>query len=63
MGRILQAILLLLLLGALAVIGYAYFGDMTPAATEQRLEITLPSQPPAPAPATGTPQTGGAVGN
>ena len=64
MGRILQAILLLLLLGVLAVVGYAYFGDMTPASTEQRLEVTLPGQTPAaPAPATDAAQTGGAVGN
>lgn len=58
MGRILQAILLLLLLGILAIIGYAYFGDMTPAATQQRLEVTLPGEAPA-----GAAQTGGAVGN
>lgn len=66
MGRILQAILLLLLLGVLAVVGYAYFGDMTPATSEQRLEVTLPGQPApaaAPAPAADVPQTGGAVGN
>jgi len=42
MGRILQALLFLLLLGALAVIGFAYLGDMSPEATEQRIEVQLP---------------------
>ncbi|MFT3689264.1 hypothetical protein [Paenirhodobacter sp.] len=42
MGRILLAIAILLVLGILGVIGYAYLGDMTPASQQQRLEVTLP---------------------
>ena len=42
MGRILQAILLLVILAALGVVGYAYFGDLTPVQHEQRLDVTLP---------------------
>lgn len=54
MGRILQALLFLLVLAVMAVIGYAYLGDMTPEATEQRLEVQLPgADAPAPAATTG----------
>lgn len=42
MGRIFQAILLLLLLAALGVVGYAYFGDLSATREEQRIDITLP---------------------
>jgi len=42
MGRIFQAIVILLIFAVLAVIGYAYFGDMHPQTGEQRLEVTLP---------------------
>ncbi|MFC5737398.1 MULTISPECIES: hypothetical protein [Sinirhodobacter] len=42
MGRIFQAIAILLVFAVLAVIGYAYFGDMHPQTGEQRLEVTLP---------------------
>lgn len=43
MGRIvLKIVAVLVILGALGIIGYAYFGDMTPVQTEQRQEVTLP---------------------
>jgi hypothetical protein len=42
MGRILQAIAVLILLAVLGTVGFAYFGDMAPVRTEQRLEVTLP---------------------
>lgn len=42
MGRILLAIVVLLILGILGVIGYAYLGDMTPMSQEQRQDVTLP---------------------
>lgn len=42
MGRILQAIAILLFLAILGVVGYAYFGDMTPVPGEQHLDVTLP---------------------
>lgn len=42
MGRILQAILLLVLLAALGVVGYSYFGDLSPTRLEQQLDVTLP---------------------
>lgn len=42
MGRIFQAIFLLILLAALGVVGYAYFGDLTPTRVEQNLDVTLP---------------------
>ncbi len=42
MGRILLAIVILLLLGILGMIGYAYLGDLTPATQEQRMDVTLP---------------------
>lgn len=45
MGRIFQAIVILLIFAVLAVIGYAYFGDMHPQTGEQRLEVTLPGDP------------------
>ncbi len=42
MGRILQVIAVLLVIGILAVIGYAYIGDLTPVQGEQRQDVTLP---------------------
>jgi len=57
MRRLLQLLFLLILLGILAVIGYAYFGDMTPEGHESRIEVTLPGVA-APA-AGGTEGTGG----
>ncbi|MDF1620564.1 hypothetical protein [Pseudothioclava nitratireducens] len=42
MGRILKAIAILVILGAIGVAGYAYLGDMAPRTEEQRIEITLP---------------------
>ncbi|MFC3058140.1 hypothetical protein [Paenirhodobacter populi] len=45
MGRILQVIAVLLVIGILAVIGYAYVGDMTPTKGEQRQNVTLPEAP------------------
>ena len=42
MGRIFKAIFTLVVLGALAVVGFAYFGDMAPESSEQTVEITLP---------------------
>lgn len=41
MGRILKALFLLVILAALAVVGYAYFGDMDAERGEQRIEINL----------------------
>jgi hypothetical protein len=45
MGRILQLLVILALLAGLAVVGYAYFGDMAPDSAEQRLDVTLPGGP------------------
>ncbi|HEY0212774.1 MAG TPA: hypothetical protein VGC40_04205 [Paenirhodobacter sp.] len=42
MGRILQVVAALLVVGILAVIGYAYIGDMKPVQAEQRQDVTLP---------------------
>jgi len=42
MRRLLQLLLLLILLGILAVIGYAYFGDIEPQRAESRIDVTLP---------------------
>ncbi|MCL7464036.1 hypothetical protein [Phaeovulum sp. NW3] len=41
MGRIFKAIVILVLLAALGVVGYAYLGDMSPERQEQRLEVDL----------------------
>lgn len=53
MGRILQAIAVLILLAGLGTLGYAYFGDMAPRPVENRLEVDLPGSAP----------TGGTGGN
>ncbi|WP_143597851.1 hypothetical protein [Thioclava sp. JM3] len=42
MGRIFKLIVILLVLGAIGVIGFAYLGDMSPDSQEQRIEVTLP---------------------
>lgn len=42
MGRILLAIAVLLFLGIVGVITYAYVGDMTPVTGEHRRDVTLP---------------------
>lgn len=42
MGRIFKLIVILLVLGAIGVIGFAYLGDMSPDSQEQRIDITLP---------------------
>lgn len=42
MGRIFKAIFILLLLGVIGVVGYAYLGDMEPVAGEQRQPVSLP---------------------
>ncbi|WP_295532977.1 hypothetical protein [uncultured Thioclava sp.] len=42
MGRIFKLVVILLVLGAIGIIGYAYLGDMKPDAQQQRIEVTLP---------------------
>lgn len=43
MGRIiLKIVAVIVVLGALGITGYAYFGDMAPVQTEQRQEVILP---------------------
>ncbi|MBC7146615.1 MAG: hypothetical protein H5U24_14615 [Thioclava marina] len=42
MGRIFKLIVILLILGTIGVIGFAYLGDMSPDSQEQRIEVTLP---------------------
>ncbi len=42
MGRIFKLVLILLVLGAIGVIGFAYLGDMSPDSHEQRIEVNLP---------------------
>lgn len=44
MGRLLKAIGFLLVLGFLALIGYAYLGDLSPVVTEVRQPVTLDAQ-------------------
>jgi hypothetical protein len=41
MGRIFKAVIFLAILAAIAVVGYAYLGDMAPRQQEQRLEVDL----------------------
>lgn len=41
MGRIIKALFLLAVLTALGLVGYAYFGDMSPATTDQRVPVDL----------------------
>ena len=70
MGRILLAIVILLLLGVLGTLGFAYFGDMVADPVENRQPVTLPGLAPPPvappaAPVAAQPAApaGGAVGN
>ncbi|MBB4022107.1 MAG: hypothetical protein CL814_12520 [Confluentimicrobium sp.] len=41
MGRILKALVLLLLLGFVALVGFAYLGDLRPDRQEVRQPVTL----------------------
>lgn len=41
MGRLLKAIVFITVLGFLALVGYAYLGDLSPAITEVNLPIEL----------------------
>lgn len=42
--RLLKAILVLAVLGAVAFVGYAYVADLSPQAQETRLPVTLNAQ-------------------
>lgn len=48
MGRILKAILVLLLAAVLGTVVYAYFGDMSADPVEMRSPVALPDLAPAP---------------
>jgi hypothetical protein len=41
MGRLIMAVLVLAVAGFLALVGYAYLADLTPAASEVKLPVTL----------------------
>ena len=41
MGRILKAVAVLAVLGAIGLIGFAYLGDLTPAPSEMRKPVEL----------------------
>lgn len=41
MGRLFKVLLVLLVLGFLALTGYAYLGDLSPERTEVRQPVTL----------------------
>ena len=41
MGRLIKAIFLLALLGFIALIGYAYLGDLRPEQSETRIPVDL----------------------
>ncbi|MEQ3626708.1 MAG: hypothetical protein ABNH26_12855 [Celeribacter sp.] len=41
MGKLIKLLLILIILGALALIGYAYVGDLTPTQTEVTEPVTL----------------------
>ena len=55
MGRMIKAILVLLLAAVLGTLGYAYFGDMTADPVEIRSPVALPDLAPAVAPAPAAP--------
>jgi hypothetical protein len=40
-ARLFKALLVLVALGAVVVVGYAYLGDLSPAQTEVRQPVTL----------------------
>lgn len=44
MGRIWKAILVLVLLGLMGLVGYAYFGDLTPDTREVNEPVTLDAE-------------------
>lgn len=41
MGRFYKALLMLIILGLVALVGYAYFGDLEPQATDVSRPVTL----------------------
>ena len=41
MGRIVKALLILVLLGLVALIGYAYLADLSPTKAEVKVPVTL----------------------
>lgn len=41
MGRVIKGIVVLTLVGFVALVGYAYLGDLRPAAQEMRVPVTL----------------------
>ncbi len=41
MGRLLKALVLLVILGFIALTGYAYLGDLSPVVTEVSQPVTL----------------------
>lgn len=41
MGRIFKLLLFLLILGAVALVGYAYLGDLSPDQSDMREPVTL----------------------
>jgi hypothetical protein len=44
MGRILKAVVLLVVLGLIGLTGYAYLADLTPAQTEVKKPVVLDGQ-------------------
>ncbi|WP_456388963.1 hypothetical protein [Profundibacter sp.] len=44
MGRLLKAIVFLLLLGFIALVGYAYVGDLSPVIIEVNQPVTLDAE-------------------
>ncbi len=43
-GRLVKFVALIAVLGALALTGYAYLGDLSPDPTEQSLTVTLDAE-------------------
>lgn len=41
MGRFYKALLMLIVLGLVALVGYAYFGDLDPVSTDVSRPVTL----------------------
>ena len=41
MGRLIKAVLVLAVIGFVALVGYAYLADLTPATSEVKLPVTL----------------------
>lgn len=44
MGLVVKAVLILLVLGFLALVGYAYLGDLTPPQVDVTAPVTLDAQ-------------------